>query len=172
MSTYEPIMNALFALLQTQCDDTFRYYSRRFLTWENVVVRTQNESDPVNQPALFLYDGIGFGGGRTEFQQRARGLPPVRTLLRTVVIYAQLPGGGTLGGVADLTTPGGSVFAPLAESVENAFSPEVGDGPGGTQTLGGLVSHCWIEGDSHWVVGDIDPGGQGMLTIPVRIMIP
>jgi hypothetical protein len=42
----------------------------------------------------------------------------------------------------------------------------------GALTLGRTVSHCWIEGDSHWLTGDIDPGGQGMLTIPVQIMIP
>ncbi len=171
MSTYEPIMDALLALLQASCGEKFRYYSRRFATWESVVVRTQNASDPLNQPCLFLYDGIGFGGGRTEYKQRARGLPPTRTMLRTIVVYAQLPGGGGLAG-PDLLTPGGTVFAPLMESIDTAFSAEVGDGPGGTQTLGGLVSHCWIEGDNHWVVGDIDPGGQGMMTVPVSILLP
>jgi hypothetical protein len=167
VSVYEPIMAALLALLQTKCGATFGYYSRRFITWENLIQNVQTGSSPISQPALFLYDGIGFGGGRTKYEQRGRGRPPVRILLRTIVVYARIPGGGTAQG-PDALTPGGSVFAPLAESIETALLPD----SEGALTLGGLVSHCWIDGESHWVVGDIDPGGQGMLTMPVQIMLP
>ena len=172
MSTYEPIMDALLVLLKSSCGDTFSYYSRRFQTWEEVI-QNSKRGQPTQflQPALFLYDGVGFGGGRIKFDQRGRGVPPVRTMMRTIVIYAQLPGGGLSDG-PDADTPGGTVFAPLQEAVEDALGPETGDGPGGTQTLGGLVSHCEIEGDVIWVTGDIDPGGQGMLAIPISIMIP
>ena len=171
-SVYEPIMDALLSLLQTQCGDTFLYYSRRFQTWEEVI-QNSKRGQPMQllQPALFLYDGVGFGGGRIKMDPRGRGTPTVRTMQRTIVIYAQLPGGGLADG-PDADTAGGTVFAPLQEAVEAAFGQEVGDGPGGAQTLGGLVSHCWIEGDCIWVTGDIDPGGQGMIAIPISIMIP
>ena len=160
---YEPIMAALLQLLETNCGATFNTYSRRFVMWENLVSLTP----PVAQPALYLFDGVGLGGGTTKYEQRGRGRPPVRVLTRVIVIYAQLPGGNTPGGV-DSTTPGGTLFAPLAESVENAFVPDREN----AVTLGGLVSHCWIEGDSLWITGEIDPQGQGMLTVPVKIMLP
>ena len=166
MSTYEPIMTALLALLQAKCGGTFQTYKRRFVMWEQLA----QQVPAIAQPALFLFDGVGLGGGRIKYAQKQRGLPPRRTLLRTIVLYAQIPGGGTPGG-PDATTPGGTVLGPLAESVEAALAT-VDDPVQGTLTLGGLVSHCWIEGDGHWVVGDIDPNGQGMVTIPVNIMVP
>jgi hypothetical protein len=163
MSTYEPIMTALLALLQTNCGATFNTYNRRFVMWENI-----SSAEPaIIQPALFLYDGVGLGGGIMKYLERGRGRPPVRVISRTIVVYAQIPGGGTPGG-PDATTAGGTVFGPLAESIENAFVPD----SEGAVTLKGLVSHCWIEGDSFWVTGDIDPQGQGMLVVPVKIMIP
>ena len=39
----------------------------------------------------------------------------------------------------------------------------------GLQTLGGLVSHCWIEGKIIKDAGDLD--GDGVAIIPVRIMV-
>jgi hypothetical protein len=163
MSTYEPIMTALLAMLQTNCGATFSGYHRRFMTWEAVIAATP----AILQPALFLYDGVGLGGGKTRYHERGRGRPPVRVISRTIVVYAQTPGGGTPGG-PDATTAGGTVFGPLAESIENAFVPD----SEGAVTLGRTVSHAWIEGDSFWITPDIDPQGQGMLTVPVQIMIP
>jgi hypothetical protein len=136
--------------------------------WENLIQSIQNGAAPFQQPAMLLYDGVGFGGGHTTFEQRGRGRPPVRIMHRTIVIYAQLPGSGTPQG-PDATTPGGTVFAPLSEAIEGVFQQVDSEG---ALTLGGLVSHCWLQGDSHWLTPDIDPGGQGMLTLPVQIMIP
>ncbi len=168
---YEPIMNALTLLLRNALTPgVFRYVSRRFVMWEALIASIQSGVSPFQQPALLVYDGVGFGGGMTRFEQRGRGRPPVRVMSRTLVVYAQLPGGGTPAG-PDNFTAGGTVFAPLSEAIEGVFATP--DGEGATLTLGGLVSHCWIEGSSHWVTGDIDTvGGQGMLTIPVQIMIP
>jgi hypothetical protein len=39
-----------------------------------------------------------------------------------------------------------------------------------TQTLGGLVSHCWIEGRIEMDSGDND--GQAKAIIPIRILVP
>lgn len=162
-ATNEQIMAALLAMLQTNCGATFKSYNRRFVMWENL----SSANPPVSQPALYLYDGVGLGGGKTKIEQRGRGRPSVRVLSRTIVVYAQLPGAGTPGG-QDATTPGGTVLSPLYDSIDAAFVPDREN----AVTLGGLVSHCWIEGESIWVTPDIDPQGQGMLTVPVQIMIP
>lgn len=168
-STYEPIMNALLALLEAQLTPgLFRTMTRRYLPWETLLSDLQQGSNPFPQPALILYDGIGFGGGKTRFEQRGRGRPPVRIMSRTIIVYAQLPGGNTPSGV-DHDTPAGSVFAPLSEAIEGVFLTTDSEN---ALTLGGLVSHAWIEGDSHWLTGDIDPYGQGLMSIPVQIMIP
>ena len=168
-STYEPIMNALFAKLQSELVPTpFTYASRRLLMWEELIQSIQSGVAPILQPSFFLYDGMGFGGGRTEFKRSGRRTEPIRVLHRTIVIYARFPGADTPSG-ADTTTAGGTIFAPLSEAVEGVLQETDREG---VQTLGGLVSHVWIEGDSHWVTPDIVPQGQGMLTIPVQIMIP
>lgn len=41
---------------------------------------------------------------------------------------------------------------------------------GTKQTLGGLVSHCWIEGETQVSSGDLD--GHGLAVIPLKILIP
>jgi hypothetical protein len=89
---------------------------------------------------------------------------------KTIIIYAQLPGVGTASG-PDSTTPGGDILYPLLEAVADAINFAPADSMG-AQDLGGLVAHCWIQGDSYMFSPDIDPGGQGMATIPVRILIP
>lgn len=167
-TVYDPIMDALLALLEASCGSTFKTYSRRFLMWEALINSINNNTAPA-QPALYLYDGPGLGGGVIKYENRGRG-PSKRTLTRTIVIYGQIPGGGTPGGI-DAVTPGGSVFYPLLEAVEAALEPSPSDSFG-TVTLGGLVTHCWIEGDGIIVTGEIDPSGQGMATIPVNIVIP
>lgn len=176
MATYEPIMDALLALLRAQCGDTFNYYSRRFLMWEQIVQATNSGTSPIRQPALCLFDGIGLGGGRIKYEPRGRGNPGVRTIDRTIVIYARLPRASDSGadsgasGGPDAKTAGGSVFHSLMESVENALNQN--DLQQGTGMLGGLVSHCWLEGDGLMLTGETDPDGQGMATMPVRIMVP
>lgn len=167
---YEPIMAALFALLQSKCGSTFQTYSRRFLTWEMLLQQLQSSPQVLPQPALFLFGGAGLGGGTTGYVQGGR-TPSKRTLKRTIVIYAQLPGGSEPAG-SDVSTPGDAVFYPLIESVEAALEPDPANSFG-VVTLGGLVTHCWIEGDGVIVTGELDPTqGQGMATVPVNILLP
>jgi hypothetical protein len=167
---YSPIMDALLALLQAGCGTTFKTYSRRIVMWEALPEKIQSGQTLVKQPALYLFDGvITADSGTIDFVQKGLGTPPVRELSRAIVIYAQIPGGSQAGGI-DLTTPGGDVFYPLIESVETALGPGVE--PQGVLTLDGRVFRCWLEGKSYMFVGDIDPVGQGMLILPVKIMIP
>lgn len=164
---YDPIMDALLALLKTN-GDLFEYYSRKFVMFQDIPQMIAN-GQPVRQPACLLYDGPGFGGGRIRYENRGRG-PGKRTLNRTIVIYAQIPGGGTPGG-KDIDTPGASPLYPLIEAIEATLEPSPSSSLG-VITLGGLVTHCWIEGEGVIIPGDIDPDGQCMATIPVNIVIP
>ncbi len=170
--TYEPIMNALLALLQNALvPGTFRYMARGIIPWEQVdQMISTNITLPFRQPALFLFDGIGYGGGNTQYERRGRGMPPKRVLHRTIVVYAQFPGTGTPSGPDGTVPSGGTIFAPLVEAVEGVLNQT--DFDNAALTLGGLVSHVWIEGESHWLTGEIFPNGQGMFTIPINIVIP
>lgn len=162
-------MNAVLALIQASCGNAFQTYSRRFITYQDLIQVLQNNPQAVPQPALYVYDGVGFGGGITKYVQQGR-TPGNRTLLRTIVIYSQLPGGNQPAGI-DSTTPGADAIYDLIEKVETALDPPDSDSFG-TVSLGGLVTHCWIEGDGLIVPGDIDPNGQGMATLPLNILIP
>lgn len=166
--TREQVMDAMLAFLKTDANvvELFPTISRRFMTWPQISQLNQNGT-PMPQPALFLYDGAGLGGGIDDFDPRGRGSPKVVTLHRTIVIYARLPGGGLSRG-PDSITPGGTVFHPLIEAVE--FAMERDDSEGAV-TLGGLVSHCWLQGQTVIIPGELDPDGQGMATIPLRIMM-
>ncbi len=53
----------------------------------------------------------------------------------------------------------------ILEAVEAAIAPQ--PGPGGMQTLGGLVQHVRREGKAVMDPGDID--GDGLLLIPLKI---
>lgn len=168
-SRRDTIMDALLEHLRAECGRTFLYYSRRFITWERLVQSVQAGKPVIRQPALFLFDGVGLGGGTDTFVSKTRASPPLVTLSKTIVIYAQLPGGGTPNG-PDGLTPGGEVFNPLIEAIEAAMRPDsVSEN---ALTLGGLVSQVELIGDSMMMTGEIDDQqGQGMLTMPVKIMM-
>lgn len=167
---YTPIMNALLALIRTSCGSLFQTYSRRLVPWENLAQSLQTGGTLIRQPYLCVFDGtISADSGVINYERTVRAVPSKREIERAIVIYAQLAGGGTPDGTLS-TTPGGDVFYPLLEAVENAI--EYTPNPQGAQTLGGLVSHCWIQGRGLLFTGDIDPYGQGMAIIPVKIMIP
>ena len=170
MSLYQPVMDALLALLQAGCGTNFKTYTRRLVTWEALAQQQQTGSALIQQPYLCLFDGvITADSGVIKYERTARSVPAKREMMKSIVVYAQMPGSGTAAG-PDSTTPGGDVFYPLLETIESAL--EVTYDPTGTQTLGGLVFHCWIEGTAYMFTGDIDPSGQGMMIVPVRIMIP
>lgn len=167
---YTPIMNALLALIQSKCGEMFATYTRRLVMWEALSQSLQSGGTLIRQPYLCLFDGtITADSGRIFYERTALSVPFKRELFRSIVIYAQIPGGGSAGGPDD-TTAGGDVFYPLIEAIENALEGQVE--PQGALTLGGRVFHCWIEGNQYTFTGDIDPYGQGMAIIPVRIMLP
>lgn len=169
-TVYTPIMNALLSLLQTQCGTTFKTYGRRLMTWQQLTQSYQGGENFIDQPALYLFDGvITPDSGFINYDRTLRAVPNKREINSAIVIYAKITGGGTSAG-PDLTTPGGDVLFPLIEAVENAIEPA--PNPDGAQTLGGRVYHCWLQGKGYTFPGDIDPNGQGMAILPIKILIP
>lgn len=169
MAAREAIMDALLARAQTRCGATFGTYSRRFQMYDDLVQAITSGNAP-KFPALYLYDGVGFGGGLDRWDQSGGvAVPGKRTMVRTIVIYAIKPKANTPDG-ADISVAGASELHPLIESVEGIFEND--NFSFNTLTLGGLCRHCWIEGDGILIPGDIDPSGLAMQTIPVKILIP
>jgi hypothetical protein len=167
---YKPIMDALLTLLKTNCGTAFQTYSRRLVMWEQLAQSLQNGGSQIRQPALYLFDGmIVPESGMINYDRTQRSVPNKREIQRAIVIYAQIPGGGTPAGI-DQTTAGGDVLYPLIEAVENAIEPTPNEY--GAQTLGGLVYHCWLQGKAYTFSGDIDPQGQCMAILPVKMLIP
>ena len=128
-TVYEPIMEGVLQLLQDALmPGTFRYMARGIIPWEQVdQMISGNITLPFRQPALFLFDGIGYGGGKTQYERRGRGMPPKRVLMRTIVVYAQFPGAGTPTGPDGTVPSGGTIFAPLVEAIEAALEPPPGE---------------------------------------------
>lgn len=117
-----------------------------------------------DQPAIVLLEHD------EDTQQRGRGVPPVLTLDVLICIYARIPRDPQDPSRPDPEIPGATVINPLIETVEELFEPD--DPLVGVCTLGGLVSHAWIEGKTIKVVGDITPSGQCFAGLPARIMLP
>ena len=149
----------------------FKTYSRRLVMWEQLAQQQQTGGTRIGQPALYLFDGvITSDSGTINYERTSLSVPFKRELARAIVIYAQIPGAYDTSGV-DATTPGGDIFYPLIEAIESALELPYGE-PQGALTLGGRVFHCWIEGRQYIFSGDIDPEGQGMAIVPIKIMLP
>lgn len=143
----ETIWKALFAKLTASA--SFETAARRpYLPPDNTV------AVPLNQPAIFLVEG-------DEEQTQRRNLPNTAVLTGQIWIYCKTP---------DPQTPGATILNPLLDAVDAAMAPD--DVAQNVMTLGGLVTHCWIEGKVIKVVGDLNPDGQCFASIPVRILVP
>lgn len=94
-------------------------------------------------------------------KQRGRGTPSTRTWEAFLVVYFKNP---------DVTVPGATIINPILDGIEAALEPL--PSPANTQTLGGLVSHCWIEGVTFVALGDVDTQGFGGCVVPVKILVP
>ena len=140
----EQIYGALFAKLSAAAN--FATASRRLRHWGDV--------GPAEQPALFQAQ-------KSETAKRMRGLPPRWTLEVELYVYAQAPD--------ELTAPA-SVLNPLLDAIEAALAPAGVDLAANVQTLGGLVSHCWISGKVQTDEGVL--GGQAVAIVPIEIVVP
>ena len=130
---------ALFATLQGI--SAFKVCTRRLKHWQDVL--------PEDQPALYMqHDG--------EVRQPVRGLPDRIVLEVNLWIYLNTN-----------AEPVGPQLSPLLDAVDAALAPaNNGDR---TQTLGGIVHHVWIEGQTQIYEGNL--GNEAVAIVPIKLLV-
>lgn len=151
-ATREQIYGALFALTgaMTWGDDdrTWKQRSRR--------VKLFSDVPTTQQPALYQAEH-----GETSVQ--LSNLPYKRTFAANWIIY-QATG-------KDPNAVPAQENNLILDAVYAAIAPSPGDsGYPQRNTLGGLVHHCFIDGEIFKDPGDID--NQGMMVIPIKLLVP
>jgi hypothetical protein len=139
----EAIMTALFALVSAS--SAYVTKSRRLKLW--------TELGTGDKPAIFMAER-----GDT-YTRESEAVPEVVTIDVQLFIYTDAG--------KDQSIVPASVLNPLIDAVDAALAPSALTG---LQTLGGLVSHCWIEGKIMKDPGDLD--GDGVAVIPIKILLP
>jgi hypothetical protein len=137
----EPIYSSLFALLQSI--EGVTTVSRRLRHWSDV--------SPAEQPALFQIQ-------KNEMPEQVLYLPTKWRL--NVDLYLYVNSGD------DPQASPAIILNPILDAIEALFPPSDEDGP--MQTLGGLVSHCWISGTIETTEGVL--GQQEVAIIPIEIL--
>lgn len=138
----EAILTALYD--QALTAGTFPTSGRKLQLWTKI-------SD---FPALFVH-----ATGTHYPPREIRGLPPKRVIHAEIWVY-------TDAGKNPEANPE-AVLNGMIDAIEAALAPNL---LSGVQTLGGLVHHCWIEGEVEQYPGILD--GIAKAIIPVRILVP
>lgn len=139
----EAIYLALFKLVSDSA--SFAATGRRVKLWTDM-----NASD---FPALFINQRDN------SYVRDGEHVPAKVTLEADIIIY-------TNAGLDPNVIPA-TELNQLIDAVDAVLAP---DPVTEKQTLGGLVSHCWIEGQILVVPGDTD--GIGLAMIPVKMLVP
>jgi hypothetical protein len=150
----EPIWAALFDLLQSKLSDSYVTMGRHHVQPPTLSPELQN--------ALFLV-----GPARETRMPRPAGLPVKLLLNGFIIVYFQAPA-PLLESIGTETELGATTINELLTEIDDALQPD--NVMTGKLTLGGLVEHCWIEGDA-----EIDPGiytQQGAAIVPLKILVP
>lgn len=150
MATREQIYAALFTLASTVtwgASKTFVFTSRRVRLWDDLPA----------VPALCQ-------GEHAETVSQATRMPPRRTLTAEWYVYQRI-------GKDPAAIPA-TENNNILDAIEAVFVPTFADPgfPDQRLTLGGLVHHCWIDGNILKVPGDID--GDGLLVVPIHMLVP
>jgi hypothetical protein len=121
----------------------FRTASRRLKLW----------TDVATQPALFLRSDS------EDIAPRAARMPAKATMRCEAWVYSKA-------GAAPDAVPAATLNY-ILDAIMRVLEPEpVRE----VQTLGGLVHHCWIEGQIELHTGDLD--GQAIAVVPINILVP
>ena len=139
----ETAMQALFSLLQGAYP--WKTSSRRLKLWDEVPL--------ASRPALFLFEGCP-----ERYQWGASLALPIITVQADVVVYTD---------AKDQTIVGASQINDICDALDAALAP---DPIYKRQTLGGLVDHCRIDGETRKVPGDLD--GDGMVWASILVTLP
>ena len=140
MQSRETIMAALFALVSAS--PSFVTKSRRLQLWGSLSAS--------EKPAIFQYE-------RDDEYTQGKLYTTIVTMQVDLYIY-------TAPGIDSGITPI-SVLNPLIDAVDAALRTGVINN---RQTLGGLVSHVWVDGKVMKDPGDLD--GDGVAVIPLKIL--
>jgi hypothetical protein len=139
MINRETIFAALFVLASNAAN--FNTKSRKLKHWSDV--------SPADQPALFQAQGKEIAVSRYR-------LPTLWTLHASLYVYAHQ---------SSLDVLPSTALNNLVGAIELALAPDLFSGE---QTLGGLVSHCRINGQIETDEGVL--GDQAVAIIPIEIM--
>ena len=121
--------------------------SRRLKLWSDV--------PPAMRPACFLFEG-----GAETYEHVANGAPK-RSLDLRLFIYVDAHDPSAIGALA-LNT--------IMDALDLALAPAGADVVSGRTTLGGTAYRASIEGKPLKDPGDLD--GDGLLVVPIRIVLP
>lgn len=137
----EAIYSALFKLLANI--DGINTADRILAHWDDV--------SPNMQPALFM----------TCVSQKAEqvtGFPTKYSLEAKVWLYTHRDTAGEIPSTA---------INQILDALDAALKPPAG--PSFKQTLGGLVEHCWIDGEIQTDEGTL--GNQAVAIVPIRLLV-
>lgn len=146
--TREPIYQgilAFFTALTAGGSPAFKVATRKMKHWEDV--------PPEDTPALLLLE-------RTENSQRPKGLPTKWTGYVDLYLYANT------GASNDPDVVPMQIINPLLDAIEASLT--VDDPFNSACTLGGLVSHCAIEGDIQKFPGSM--GDDAVVIVPIAFV--
>lgn len=148
----EAIWAALFAWLQSQLGEQFQSMGRKHVPPPDLSI--------ADQPALFQV-----AAKEMHIPQKPPGAPAKIVLRGFLILYVFGPTVNE--DIGQETELGETMLNNLLTAIDNALMPD--DPDTGKFTIGGLVTHCWIEGDS-----DLDPGifgPQAAAILPLFILI-
>jgi hypothetical protein len=121
--------------------------SRRLKLWSDV--------PPAMRPACFLFEG------GAETYDNAAGSTPKRSLDLRLFIYVD---------THDPRVIGAATLNVIMDALDAALAPSGADLALGRSTLGGAAYRCSIDGKPLKDPGDLD--GDGLLVVPIRIVLP
>ena len=153
-----PTREQVFSALQTLLSDVpgINFVSRRMMLPNDFTSSTGTVDTQL--PCLLIWEQNE--ETRHTGPNQGLGIPPKRTWEAWLVVYFKN---------TSATVPGATIINPILDAIETALAPNVVTN---TQTLGGLVSHTWIEGPTTVALGDVDTEGFGGAVVPVRMLIP
>ena len=140
MQNREVIMQALFQLVSSS--SAYVTAGRRLRLWGDVSAS--------EKPAIFQYE-------RDDVYTNGKNYLPIVEMNVDLFVY-------TAPGIDSGVTPI-AILNPLIDAIDAALKPNPVTN---RQTLGGLVSHCYIDGKIMKDPGDID--GDGIALIPIKIL--
>lgn len=149
----EAIWAALFAYLKTKLSASFVTIGRKHVPPPQLTIP--------EQPALFQV-----AARELHIPTHPPGAPTKLVLRGFLVVYCYVDAAQEDTGSETLL--GETLLNNLLLAIDQALLPD--DFATGKFTIGGLVTHCWIEGDS-----DMDPGifgNQAAALLPLNILVP